>query len=139
MNFDAFFTQATGKPEPYDYQRRLAEGACESRLVSVPTGLGKTAAVTLAWLWNRVDQGSGRWPRRLVYCLPMRTLVEQTYSECRRWLENHGLLWNGVEPHSGKVGLHLLMGGEDAGEWDVYPGAAPLKPAGRHPRPALTN
>jgi CRISPR-associated endonuclease/helicase Cas3 len=121
MNFDAFFTQATGKPEPYDYQRRLAEGACESRLISVPTGLGKTAAVTLAWLWNRVDQGAGRWPRRLVYCLPMRTLVEQTYSECRKWLENHGLLWNGRESHSGKVGLHLLMGGEEAGEWDVYP------------------
>ncbi len=121
MTFDAFFCKATGNSSPYDYQRRLAEGGCDSRLISVPTGLGKTAAVTLAWLWNRVDQGSGQWPRRLVYCLPMRTLVEQTYSECRKWLENHGLLWNGKEPHSGKVGLHLLMGGEGAGEWDVYP------------------
>lgn len=121
MKFEEFFCKATGNPSPYDYQRRLAEGACESRLISVPTGLGKTAAVTLAWLWNRVDQGSGQWPRRLVYCLPMRTLVEQTHSECRKWLENHGLLWNGEESHSGKVGLHLLMGGEEAGEWDVYP------------------
>lgn len=27
-------------------------------------------------------------PRRLVYCLPMRTLVEQTESEMRRWVGN---------------------------------------------------
>ena len=121
MKFEEFFCKATGNPSPYDYQRRLAERACDSRLISVPTGLGKTAAVTLAWLWNRVDQGAGQWPRRLVYCLPMRTLVEQTHSECRKWLESHGLLWNGKESHSGKVGLHLLMGGEEAGEWDVYP------------------
>jgi CRISPR-associated endonuclease/helicase Cas3 len=40
--------------------------------------LGKTAAVVLAWLWNRVQRPDSEWPRRLVYCLPMRTLVEQT-------------------------------------------------------------
>jgi len=35
----------------------LAEdSACESRLIEIPTGLGKTAAVVLAWLWNRVAQ-----------------------------------------------------------------------------------
>ena len=57
MNFDAFFNAATGH-NPYDYQRRLAGGeagrACESLLINVPTGLGKTAAVVLAWLWNRL-------------------------------------------------------------------------------------
>jgi hypothetical protein len=26
---------------------------CKSRLINIPTGLGKTAAVMLAWLWNR--------------------------------------------------------------------------------------
>jgi hypothetical protein len=25
---------------------------CQSRLIDIPTGLGKTAAVVLAWLWN---------------------------------------------------------------------------------------
>jgi CRISPR-associated endonuclease/helicase Cas3 len=50
--FDAFFHAATGN-KPYDYQRRLAGGdagrACESQLISIPTGLGKTAAVMLTW------------------------------------------------------------------------------------------
>ncbi len=57
QTFDDFFHAATGKT-PCDYQRRLAGGdtgvACESRLISVPTGLGKTAAVVLAGLSNRL-------------------------------------------------------------------------------------
>lgn len=50
MNFDDFFKVATG-PVPYDYQRRRAGGdkgrPCESQLINIPTGLGKTAAVVL--------------------------------------------------------------------------------------------
>ena len=66
--YDEFFAAAfpDGR-RPYDYQRRLAEDACVSRLIDVPTGLGKTAAVVLAWLWNRVHEKSESWPRRLVY------------------------------------------------------------------------
>jgi len=63
--FDTFFKTATGNV-PYAYQRRLACGEpgrtagagegpapsgpfpCASQLVSIPTGLGKTAAVVLA-------------------------------------------------------------------------------------------
>ena len=56
-SFDAFFQAATGGYAPYDYQRRLAGGDvganCQSQLINIPTGLGKTAAVVLAWLWNR--------------------------------------------------------------------------------------
>jgi len=86
MTFDQFFEAATGHP-PYDYQRRLAESdavrRCQSQLINIPTGLGKTAAVVLAWLWNRLaptlnSQPSTlncrQWPRRRIYCLPMRTL-----------------------------------------------------------------
>ena len=88
MTFEQLFKAATGHA-PYDYQRRLAEGdggglrLCQSQLINIPTGLGKTAAVVLAWLWNRVlptlnpqpsTLNSPQWPRRLVYCLPMRTL-----------------------------------------------------------------
>ena len=61
MNFGEFFKTATDNA-PYDYQRRLACGAdaalkntktlekgapCQSQLVNVPTGLGKTAAVVM--------------------------------------------------------------------------------------------
>ena len=90
--FNQFFHKATGNT-PYGYQCRLACGPqasadnqatlttgtdCQSQLINIPTGLGKTAAVVFAWLWNRVHLGSENWPRRLVYCLPMRTLLKQT-------------------------------------------------------------
>jgi CRISPR-associated endonuclease/helicase Cas3 len=134
MTYDQFFQQATEKPFPHGYQCRLACGpdarpeqpeslaggtTCQSQLISIPTGLGKTAAVVLAWLWNRVHLKSEQWPRRLVYCLPMRTLVEQTHDEAEKWLGN--LLWDGKGTHEGKVGLHILMGGEDSGDWDIHP------------------
>lgn len=164
--FDRFFSGATGH-EPFDYQRRLAGGdsgtACQSQLINVPTGLGKTAAVVLAWLWNRVQFSNRKWPRRLVYCLPMRTLVEQTRDEVAVWLGRLALL--GAPENSNawfrvrKALVHLpagmqskiadiraagafaeelapfqeelvwlfehspviLMGGEDAGDWDIHP------------------
>jgi CRISPR-associated endonuclease/helicase Cas3 len=51
MTFEQFFEAAT-RHASYDYQRRLAGGdagrPCESQLINVPTGLGKTAAVVLA-------------------------------------------------------------------------------------------
>jgi len=158
MNFAEFFTQATGHtPGPYEYQKRLACGEkrpgeteetwlahgtpCQSRLINIPTGLGKTAAVVLAWLWNRVHHSPApgpqnrppaprsqppdplsAWPRRLVYCLPMRTLVEQTAENVSAWLDQAGdLEWKPGTPRAGKVGVHILIGGEDAGEWDIYP------------------
>lgn len=114
--FDQFFAKAAGHT-PFDYQRLLAGGDsgnhCESHLINIPTGLGKTAAIVLAWLWNRVDLRRADWPRRLVYCLPMRTLVEQTAENACAWLEALGL--------SEIVGLNILMGGEETSDWDVSP------------------
>ena len=140
LNFRDVFRAATGFPEPYPYQCRLACGPdaslenndslrrgtpCRSQLINIPTGLGKTAGVVIAWLWNRVlhPDGSHRnsWPRRLVYCLPMRTLVEQTRESVKEWLQRLNLAWDENGEHRGKVGLHILMGGEDDGEWDLYP------------------
>ena len=135
MTYDEFFQNARGDQlPPHGYQCRLACGPdakpdqpetlsdgtrCQSQLISIPTGLGKTAAVVLAWLWNRVHLKTAKWPRRLVYCLPMRTLVEQTRDEAEKWLGD--LLWDGKGTHEGKVGLHILMGGEDSGDWDIHP------------------
>ena len=96
-SFRAFFEKATGHA-PYNYQERLACGKssegegqnqgvpCVSKCINVPTGLGKTAVVVMAWLWNRVILGRNDWPCRLVYCLPMRTLLEQTRDNVRKWL-----------------------------------------------------
>ena len=34
---------------------------CESMLIDIPTGFGKTAAVVLAWVWNRVSKRRRDW------------------------------------------------------------------------------
>ncbi|MBI1312673.1 hypothetical protein GC176_15380 [bacterium] len=95
-NFTAFFRQATGGCTPHPYQERLAiEGETIPQLLTVPTGLGKTAAAVLAWLWRRRfadERIRKQTPRRLVYCLPMRVLVEQTFGESVKWLDRLELL-----------------------------------------------
>jgi CRISPR-associated endonuclease/helicase Cas3 len=135
MTFDDFFKAATGhKQGPFDYQRRLAgngaDARCHSQLINVPTGLGKTAAVVHAWLFNRVHFSNPKWPRRLVYCLPMRTLVEQTRSEVGKWLEHlqanaDALRFSEEELEwLTKYSPLILMGGEEADHeepWDIHP------------------
>src|SRR6185312_11935429 len=75
-----------------------------------------------AWTWHRLHKRDDRWPRRLVWCLPMRVLVEQTESVVREAIERLGLLWAPNTPHRGRVGVHVLMGGVDVGaDWNLYP------------------
>ncbi len=84
--FDDSFERLTGHKR-HDWQARLAADAeCSDRLMRIPTGFGKTAGVTIAWLWNRVHRKNDAWPRRLVLCLPMRTLVEQTERAVSEWI-----------------------------------------------------
>lgn len=92
--FEAVFIAATGN-RPFAFQRAFAESGQIHSLVDVPTGLGKTAMAVLGWLWRRrfapdpVRRGT---PRRLVYCLPMRVLVEQTRDNAIEWLDHLDLL-----------------------------------------------
>lgn len=114
-SFSEFFEQATGNP-PFPYQIRLATEEAIPQLLDVPTGLGKTSAAILAWLWRRrfADVPTQKaTPRRLVYCLPMRVLVEQTESCAGMWLEKLGL--------STEISVHLLMGGAETSDWDEHP------------------
>lgn len=130
MAFDAFFRHAFGKTDdpafnPFNYQSQLAAKSWPG-LLDVPTGMGKTAAVTLAWLWKRgwrdgqrTDSADPDTPRRLVWCLPMRVLVEQTAENIRQWLERLGI---GGASGEGKVSVHVLMGGEsDLKTWAEFP------------------
>lgn len=132
MKYRDFFKSAYARPSdpnfgPYSFQERLA---CEPwpDLLDVPTGMGKTASVVLAWLWKRgwrqdkrAESPETETPRRLVYCLPMRVLVEQTYRNTETWLRNLGI---GGHAGQGKVSVHLLMGGSDDVEkatWAEHP------------------
>jgi len=114
-NYNAFFNLVFGQsPDhaPFAYQRRVALDAEMPALINAPTGAGKTAAILGAWLWRRLKnpQSVGR---RLVYCLPMRTLVEQTAKVAREAIEKLG------EEYPPSV--HVLMSGDVARDWDVNP------------------
>ena len=110
MTFDEFFRCATGH-ECYRYQRQLAEAEEWPDALTAPTGLGKTAAVVLGWCWRRLKMPDNT-PRRLVYCLPMRTLVDQTVGNIRSWIENLG-----VNAPIIATDIHMLMGGFDETPW----------------------
>ena len=109
-SFDEFFRMAFASDpldesyKPFFYQRQLADPDEPLRsLVNVPTGAGKTAAILAAWLWRRLHnpQSVGR---RLVYCLPMRTLVEQTRSVAKEAIKSLSL--------QSRFKVYTLMGGE---------------------------
>ncbi len=106
------FWQDIKKNPPFPYQERFATAVELPHQLNVITGAGKTATVVVGWLWRR-KQYPDTTPRRLVYCLPMRTLVEQTYGETEKWLEKAGLVES--------VELHQLMGGASSKGWEVNP------------------
>jgi len=115
QNYAEWFAEIT-KKLPFPYQEQLATAPKLPILLNVPTGAGKTAAAVLTWLWRRryADaETRQQTPRRLVYCLPMRTLVEQTYAEVKGWLGQAG--------SKDKVDLHLLMGGAVSNRWEAHP------------------
>jgi CRISPR-associated endonuclease/helicase Cas3 len=113
--FDEFFRAATAtaeRPEgcgPYGYQERIARDGLPD-VVRAPTGTGKTGVI-LAWLWRRLYGDPEGTPRRLVYALPQRSLVDQVAIETRAWLDRLGF--------AEKVALHVVMGGrgETQGDW----------------------
>lgn len=108
-----WFKKVTGR-DPYLWQARMGDvPECVNRLVRIPTGFGKTAGTVLPWLYQRVVRADLSWPTRLAFCLPMRTLVEQTEAAIKGWLEQAGVL--------AQVELHVLMGGSDAGPWRLKP------------------
>ena len=116
MTYKEVFAQATGNA-PYPYQSKLAETDQTSRLLKIPTGAGKTEAAILCWLYRRLyhpDSDVRRaTPIRLVYCLPMRTLVEQTLERAEGWLRQLEI--------TDQVGLVILMGGEPRKQWYLEP------------------
>ena len=120
MNGTAIYRIALGEDrQPDAWQLALA---CDAwpRVLIAPTGSGKTSAVTLGWAARRLHNPDDT-PRRLVWCLPMRTLVEQTADAVREWF---GRLAAGTDS-AGRLprpeDVHVLMGGADANGWLDWP------------------
>lgn len=107
--FDRLFCALTGAASPFPWQRRLwghfarAEfDACQS--CSLPTGLGKTSIIPI-WLLALAANPT-QVPRRLVYVVNRRTVVDQASDEVKRIRER---LISGAVP-SFLEGLRSLCG-----------------------------
>ena len=117
MNVTELYVKATGF-KPYDFQRRVAENGLPE-LLRIPTGCGKTEAVGLGWLYRRRFHNNAEvrsaTPHWLVIASPMRTLVEQTHSRFRDWLERLNL--------NTDIGIHMVRGGVDwsDNDWRLMP------------------
>jgi len=120
--YNEYFRIATGNPqlEPFPYQRRLAEAQTWPSILDVPTGLGKTEAIVLAWLYRR-HADVRKTPRRLVYVLPQRTLVEQTVHRAEALLARLC-----AAKLNDDIAVEMLMGGEVGAEWISAPEAPRL-------------
>jgi CRISPR-associated endonuclease/helicase Cas3 len=103
--------------EPFAYQESLATDAWPE-IIKIPTGLGKTAGIVLSWIYKRL-KNDPETPRHLVYCLPMRVLVEQTADNARTWVDN--LCTSKIISSDSKPSVYVLMGGETDTDWDRYP------------------
>ena len=116
--------------DPYPWQRRLYATLVDGEVpeaVDIPTGLGKTLCVLLlllARLHNRA------LPRRIVYIVDRRAIVDQTADAIRGWIDRIAALPAlarkfdacAAFPAECPVRLGLLRGGlADDGEWRVDP------------------
>ena len=116
MNTSTLYHLALGaERQPDAWQVALATDAWPRVLVA-PTGAGKTAAVTLGWAAHRL-RSPDTTPRRLVWCLPMRTLVEQTAEAVREWFGKLAAETGGEGRLPRPDDVHVLMGGVEADGW----------------------
>jgi CRISPR-associated endonuclease/helicase Cas3 len=113
-SFDHWFSSLTTHQLPRPWQDELAaESVCRDRLIRIPTGLGKTEGVLAAWTFHRLNRLDDQWPRRLIWCLPMRVLVEQTKQVAQQLADRIS--------EAQRPTVHVAMGGEDTGEWFLCP------------------
>jgi len=107
MKYESWF-ERVAQTAPYPWQEALGgDEAPADRVLRIPTGFGKTAGAALAWLYHRCVRNDDRWPRRLVFCLPMRVLVEQTETTLQAWVKSAGL----------DVNVVVLLGGREIAGW----------------------
>jgi CRISPR-associated endonuclease/helicase Cas3 len=105
-----FFCRVTGKDSIVPYQERYGSDPFVSTLLIIPTGLGKTDAVLVPWLYALVH-GKHKAPRRFVFIQPRQNLTEQTFERARKLVAAAGL----------NVRVLQLMGGSEHNDQTVAP------------------
>jgi CRISPR-associated endonuclease/helicase Cas3 len=122
IGFAASFETLTGH-KPMLWQQRLFDEFAAGRIPSaldLPTGLGKTSVMAL-WLIARA-QGA-KLPRRLVYIVDRRAVVDQATAEAERLRDNIAKAALGIE----KLPISTLRGRfVDNREWRDDPAAAAI-------------
>lgn len=107
VGYSDFFKTATGFL-PYRYQVKIGEEGYPE-VLKAETGSGKTAAITIPWLWKHATNKEET--TRLLVVEPMRTLTEQVSKEIIKWVKNSGL----------EIPVHVIMGGEVTEDWRLKP------------------
>ena len=86
LNFEPTFEALTGK-KPFPWQTALYENWFSQGKIppaaTLPTGLGKTSVIAI-WLIALANKCN--IPRRLVYVVNRRTVVDQTTEEVEKYL-----------------------------------------------------
>src|SRR5690606_1106888 len=87
-DFGTFFRAVHGV-DPFPWQRRLAARAATGnwpRMLDLPTGSGKTAAIDIALFALALSAGSQprTAPLRIVYVVDRRTVVDQAFERACR-------------------------------------------------------
>ena len=80
-SYPAFFSRVTNN-QPLPYQERYGSDPFSRTLLIIPTGLGKTDAVLLPWLYARATDRAA--PKRLILVLPRQNLTAQTGANARQ-------------------------------------------------------
>ena len=123
IDFDKAFCSLTGHP-PFPWQESLYDRFVSDRddnipsICDLPTGLGKTSVIVI-WLIALAKQRD-KMPRRLVYVVNRRTVVDQTTNEVeklRHNLQGHPSL-EALRERLGTLAISTLRGQfADNGEW----------------------
>ena len=99
-SYPEFFLRATEK-EILPYQQAYGEDPFVDALLVIPTGLGKTNAVIVPWLFAQAHKKIA--PTRCIIVLPRQNLTSQTAKTARELVERTGL--------QNDVSVLELMGG----------------------------
>jgi CRISPR-associated endonuclease/helicase Cas3 len=120
------FKALTGN-SPFPWQEALLERMCRGELpdaLDIPTGLGKTSVMAI-WLVARAC--GARLPRRLVYVVDRRAVVDQATEEAeklRTWIEDDSRVKEFLGPRERSLPISTLRGQYvDNREWLEDPSA----------------
>jgi CRISPR-associated endonuclease/helicase Cas3 len=92
-SFSENFSRLTGHPKPMRWQQRLFDRFIAGTIpqaLDLPTGLGKTSVIAvwlLALAWE-AERGEVKIPRRLIYVVDRRTVVDQATDVAERLRAN---------------------------------------------------